>query len=152
MLDRIRAFFREGHDQAGGAARDELQLAVAGLLVEAAHQDGRFGEDERKTIQALLQSRLNLAPGDTDALIEVAEERVGRSSDLWSFAQVVKNRYDAAERIRMLEMLWEVVYADGVLDDFEASLMRRIAGLLYVSDADSGAARKRVLDRLGLEG
>jgi uncharacterized tellurite resistance protein B-like protein len=51
----------------------------------------------------------------------------------------------------MIEMLWEVVYADGRLDDYEANLMRRIAGLIYVSDGESGSARKRVLDRLGLD-
>ena len=62
----------------------------------------------------------------------------------------VKDGFDQEERIRLIEMLWEVAYADGELHDYEASLMRRITGLLYISDRDSGEARQRVLARLGL--
>ena len=58
-------------------------------------------------------------------------------------------RLDAAERIRVIEMLWEVAYADGVLTGDEDALVRRVAGLLYVSDRDRGEARRRVLKRLG---
>ena len=62
---------------------------------------------------------------------------------------MIKDRFPHEERLELMEMLWEVAYADGVLHDFEASLMRRISGLIYVSDRDSGAARKRALARLG---
>jgi len=152
MLERIRAFLRDGGETGpGGAGKDELSLAVAGLLVEAAHQDGDFDDEERATIGRLLEDRLALKTEDAEALIAEADAKVQGASDLWSFAQVVKNRFDHDERVRMIEMLWEVVYADGRLDDYEANLMRRIAGLIYVSDGESGSARKRVLDRLGID-
>ena len=64
------------------------------------------------------------------------------------FTRVIKDVYPLEERTQVIEMLWEVVYADGVLHDYEANLMRRVGGLLYVSDRDQGAARKRVLDRI----
>lgn len=155
MLERIRRFLKDSGDAGSGGGnrgKDELQLAVAGLLVEAAHQDGHFDDDERATIERLLREKLTLEPEETAALIELADEKVRGAGDLWSFARVVKNRFDHDERIGMIEMLWEVVYADGVLDDFEASLMRRMTGLVYVSDAESGAARKRAMERLGLAG
>jgi uncharacterized tellurite resistance protein B-like protein len=153
MLERIRAFLRDsGETGLGGAGKDELSLAVAGLLVEAAHQDGVFDEAERAAISRLLRERLALERQEAEALIAEADAKVQGASDLWSFAQVVKNRFGHDERVRVIEMLWEVVYADGRLDDYEASLMRRIAGLIYVSDAESGSARKRVLDRLGIDG
>ena len=150
MLDRIRAFFSGDETEAkGGHDADELQLAVAGLLVEAAHQDGEFADAERRTIEALLQDRLKLTAQEATELIGLAEAHVEDKTDFWSFAQVVKNRFDHDERVQMMEMLWEVAYADGVLHDYEASLMRRLAGLVYVSDSESGQARKRALDRLG---
>jgi len=153
MLERIRAFLRDGGETGSGSAgRDDLSLAVAGLLVEAAHQDGDFDDGERATIGRLLKDRLSLTEQEAEALIDEADAKVRGASDLWSFAQVVKNRFDHDERVRMVEMLWEVVYADGVLHDYEANLMRRVAGLVYVSDGESGSARKRVLDRLGLDG
>ena len=58
--------------------------------------------------------------------------------------------YEACERVELVEMLWEVVYADGRVDPFEANLLRRIGGLIYVSDRERGAARKRVAARLGV--
>lgn len=159
MLERIRRFLKnddddDGDGDSGGGDRgkDELQLAVAGLLVEAARQDGHFDEAERATIERLLREKLALSPEETKELIELADVKVSEALDLWSFARVVKNRFDHDERIGMIEMLWEVVYADGVLDDFEASLMRRMTGLVYVSDIESGAARKRAMQRLGLAG
>ncbi|MCZ6862354.1 MAG: TerB family tellurite resistance protein [Alphaproteobacteria bacterium] len=155
MLERIRRFLKDGGDSGPGGGdrgQDELQLAVAGLLVEAARQDGHFDEAERATIERLLREKLALDPVETAALIELADAKVEEALDLWSFARVVKNRFDHEQRVGMIEMLWEVVYADGVLDDFEASLMRRMTGLVYVSDAESGAARKRAMERLGIAG
>ena len=154
MLDRIMALL--GGDRGStagngtGAGTDEVRLAAAALLVEAAVLDGHFDDAERATIATLLGDRFGLDAAETEALIGAAHEAVERSGQLYGFTRVVKDRFDAEERIRMIEMLWEVAYADGHLHDFEASLVRRVAGLIYVEDRDSGAARKRVLARLGM--
>ena len=153
MLDRIRSFLREAANGSIDDHRlpDDLQVAVAGLLVEVAHMQEDFDPAERATIRRLLAKRFGLADGDVDALIETADRRVQEAGDFWTFARVVKDRYDEAQRIAMIEMMWEVAYADGRLDDFEASLLRRVVGLIYVDDYQSGAARKRVLERLGIK-
>lgn len=152
MLRRLSALFHDGaaRSKTGSHNHGELQLAVAALLVEAARMDGHFDGDERKTIRWLLETRLGF--DDAEDLISAAEVMAERAGDFWSFARVAKNRFSHEELVGLVEMLWEVVYADGTLDDFEASLLRRVTGLLYVSDRESGAARKRVLERLGLEG
>jgi uncharacterized tellurite resistance protein B-like protein len=67
---------------------------------------------------------------------------VANSSQLYSFTRVVKDNFDHAERVELMEMLWEVVYADGALHHLEASLMRRVAGLIYVPDAASGGGKQ----------
>ena len=74
--------------------------------------------------------------------------RIASASQLHGFTRVVKGAFTREERLELMEMLWEVAYADGELHHLEASLMRRLAGLLQVPDRDSGAARKRVLERL----
>ena len=153
MLKRLKALF-PGPEAASAGARtgrhghDELQLAVAVLLVEAARMDGSFDEDERAVIVKAIEDRLGIE--DPEDLVTEAEELAEEAGEYWSFARVAKNSFDNDERIELVEMLWEVAYADGVLHDYEANLLRRIAGLLYVSDRDSGSARKRVLERLGL--
>ena len=140
---------------AGGGTRhdtDELQLAAAALLVEAARMDGDVADAELDTIHMLLRERFALSDAEASALLAAARDSAEAAAELWSYARVIKDRFDAEERIALVEMLWEVAYADGVLHDYEAHLLRRIAGLIYVSDRDRGAARKRVLARLGLEG
>ena len=154
MLNRIKTLF----DGSGEAAAeplsrdDQLQLAAAALLVESAHMDGAFDGDERLSIAALLKSRFELSDAECSTLIEEADQAVRETSQLYAFTRVIKNRFDEAERIDMIEMLWEVAFADGHADDFEHNLIQRVAGLIYVSDRDRGNARKRVMARLGIEG
>ena len=111
--------------------------------------DGTLGSDERVQIGRLVQDRFGLSADEAADLIAEAEQAVAASVQWHGFTSAIKHGFDHAERVELIEMLWEVVYADGQLHDYEASLLRRIAGLLYVSDRESGEARKRVLARLG---
>lgn len=155
MLNRIKALFGDLDGSAGGTAgahdADELQLAAAALLVEAAQMDDRFEERERTKILQLVRDRFALSEDEAASLVETASRRVEDSSQLFGFTRVVNDRFSFEERIELMEMLWQVVYADGVLHDYEANLMRRIAGLLHVTDRDNGEARKRALSRLDPE-
>ena len=129
----------------GGEAH---QLAAAALLVEAATMDDSFDEAERATILELLSERFGLSVEEGAELIAEAEAEVAHSNQLYAFTKPIKDALEHEERIDIVEMMWEVAYADGALHDYEASLIRRVTGLLHVSDRDSGAARKRALDRL----
>lgn len=155
MINRIRAFLSGAQAEASdGVPRrsfERLQIAAAALLVEAAQMDAKFDAVERAKILDLVRTRFELTQGEAESLVEIAGERVADSSQLYSFTRVVKDNFDHDERVELMEMLWEVVYADGTLDDLEASLMRRIAGLIFVADRESGEARKRALSRLGLD-
>jgi len=154
MLNRIKALLSSDGDSVEETVSrdDQLQLAAAALLVESAHMDGDFDEDERKSIKALLESRFELSSEESVTLIEEANEAVQETGQLYSFTRVIKDRFDQDERIEMIEMLWEVAFADGSADHFEQNLIQRIAGLIFVSDKDRGIARKRVMARLGIEG
>lgn len=129
---------------------DDLQVAVAALLVEAALMDDRFEESERQSIMDLLCRRFAMTADQAGALLATAEGAVKQSTQLYRFTRIVAEKLDRAERARIVEMLWEVAYADGVLSPNEDALIRRIAGLVYVDDADRMAARRRVRGRLGL--
>jgi uncharacterized tellurite resistance protein B-like protein len=132
----------EPHEQA------ELRLAAAALLVEAAKLDGAFDDAERARVAALLNERFGMEPADIAVLIEAAEEETDLAGGLYGFTKEVRSNFDHEERVSMIEMLWDVAYADGTLHDFESNMLRRVAGLLYVTDRESGEARKRVLSRL----
>jgi uncharacterized tellurite resistance protein B-like protein len=150
MLDRLKAFYTTDSDAGGdrpARAGDELQLASVALLVEAACADGTFDAAERQCIRTLIERQFALTSGEADALLEEATRLVENSVQILHFTRTIKDRYTYAERVALIEMLWDVVYANGVPDALEAQLMRRIGGLLYVSDHDRGAARQRVLAR-----
>ena len=148
MIDRITAFLRGRADAPDTLpSRDDKQLAAAALLVEAALMDEAFDDRERRTIERLVVARFGLGEDECRRLIAAAEAAVAESQQLYRFTRVVKDRFAPEERVELIEMLWEVAYADGVLHDYEASLLRRVSGLIYVSDRDSGEARRRVLAR-----
>ncbi len=150
MIDRLKALL---HDCAGpswrdtDAAHDPCQLACAALLVESGSADNHFDDAERARVRELIESRFELAPDAAAALMAEAERVVGESAQILRFTRAVKDNLDYDERVALVEMLWDVVYADGVADPHENQLMRRICGLIYVTDHDSGVARRRVLTR-----
>lgn len=137
-------------DDGDGDNEDSLRLAAAVLMVEAAMMDEEFQEIERAKIAELLARRFVLTETEARGLLERAETRARQSVEIYGFTREIKDRFSESERGELMEMLWEIAYVDGELHDHEAQLMRRLAGLLYVSDRDSGEARKRAQDRLGL--
>ena len=83
-------------------------------------------------------------------LLQSGEREVAESAQLFGFTRIINERLSPAKRVELFEMLWEVAYADGVLDALEDALLRRLGGLIDVSDHERGAARLRVLARLGI--
>ncbi|MEM9684392.1 MAG: TerB family tellurite resistance protein, partial [Pseudomonadota bacterium] len=121
--------------------------AVAALLIEAARLDGDYGAAERTRIESLLTDRFSLSPAALAALMKAATKLSDDAVDSYEFTSQIARRFDHDERIGIVEMLWDVAYADGSVHPYEANLLRRVAGLLYVTDQESGAARKRVVVR-----
>lgn len=126
------------------------KLAAAALMVEVAMQDGEFDVAERTAIEKSLTEKLNLSADDAKELLEQAEDKQSQSIQILSFTKEIKNHFDDQGRAHIMEMLWDVVFADGEEDNYESNLMRRIAGLLYISDKESGEIRKKVMRQRNL--
>lgn len=122
---------------------DEIQLAAIVLLVEVAMIDTRFDDDERTRIRAFACDQFGLSPADADCLIDAAEAAVAESTQLYGFTKTIRKGFSYQDRVLLMESLCHVVYADGVVDPFEDQLLRRIGGLIYVTDRDRGHARKK---------
>lgn len=149
MIDRLKSFLLGSPEETTREFGD-LQVAVVALLIRAATSDARFGEEERDTIRRIAADSFGLTPEAVASLVKEAEGEESETLDLHRWAQAIKRAYSEEERVGVIEKMWEVVYADGVLDDYEANLLRRVAGLIYVPDRESGQARQRVLARLGI--
>jgi uncharacterized tellurite resistance protein B-like protein len=148
LLRRLGRLLRSDGGEAGpGQAVDETRVAVAALLVEAARMDDLVGAEEQAAIARLLAARFDLDAAAVDGLVRQAEDRADQAVELFQFTRRLVPSLDEDRRIELVEMLWEVALADGQLDALEDSLIRRIAGLVHVSDQARGAARQRVLAR-----
>ena len=152
MLREIKSFIfgSEIEDTVRSNAEEPVAAAAAALLIEMAVMDGAFDTNERETVVRLISERFDLNSLDVAELVTEAEAAVSSSVELFSFTRILRDDFDHMDRIKMIEMLWEVAYADGILHDFEANLIRRATGLLHVSDRESGVARKRVLEQLDI--
>ncbi len=140
MLENRPASGAASNDQ----KRDDEKLAAAALMVEVATHDGEFSRSEREHILYLLEHRLGLSSQDALELFVEALATQNDASHMLDFTRKIKDHFDEAGREHILELLWEVVFADGQEDAYESNLMRRVTGLLYISDRRSGMLRKKV--------
>ena len=135
--------------RAGNLREEELRLASGALLITAGTIDGNFDADEKRKVKALLQSRFELEPKEVRQLFDDASARERDAVDLYRFTSVLCRELDQDGRKRIVEMLWEVVMADGVVDEFESNLVWRVAELIGVSTRDRVELRKMVEARVG---
>lgn len=126
----------------------DVDVAVAALLVEAARMDDRFDAAERAEITRLLKSRFDLSEKDATDLLEQAHDRVQHDTQYFRFTHTITHSMSEEERAEVIEMLWRVVYADGVLDANEDALIRQISDLIGVSDRARMLARQKVVGKV----
>ena len=147
MFDAFRNFvaeFVDGDRRLSQFADDDYRLAAAALLVHAAAIDGDMSQAERDKLHALVKRRFDLDDGVADELIDKATVAEQEAVDLYHFTSLLNRTLDEEGRARIIEMMWEIVYADGQRDELEDNLIWRAADLLGVSAHERIALRRRV--------
>lgn len=142
LFDKIAAFLDQrpkAPEPVHGFSR--VQIAAAALLVELARQDQDFDDEERNTILRVVREGFGMSPEDAEDLIEQAEHEQAEAWDDWLFREKVKSSFTPDERLKVVAMLWEVAFADGCVDPFEASLIDRIAVSIDIPKAESDDLR-----------
>ncbi|CAA0105904.1 Uncharacterised protein [Starkeya nomas] len=149
MLRSLTDFIAEiagGGREAVSFAENDYRLAAAALLVHVVTIDGVIGADEMSKLRGILATRFSLTEDEAERLLEAAIARDAEAVDLYAFTSVLNRAMDEEGRKRVVEMMFEVAYADGGLTEFEDNLVWRAAELLNVSSRDRVAIRKRVRD------
>jgi uncharacterized tellurite resistance protein B-like protein len=118
--------------------------AAAALLVHTATIDGAIADSERAKLRGLIKQRFNLDDAEADELVAAAAAAEQQSIDLYQFTARLNRAFDDAARARMVEMMWQIVYADGTVTEFEDNLIWRAADLLHVSRHERIALREQV--------
>ena len=120
---------------------------LCGLMIEAAYTDGQVDEKELNNIKLSLVNIFAEDSKEVDLVLEEALKNKNNSKSLHHYTSFINKNFDDQKKLLLIEALWEIVLSDGEIHDFESSLIRRLAGLLYISDVDSGNARKRALNK-----
>ena len=147
MFDSLMQLFR---DMTGGDEDNKLfadgdyRVATAALLTHLISVDGVVDPAEQDKLREVLKSRFSLSDDQTAELIKVAGTRDNEAVDLYHFTSILKRALDEAGRAQIIEMMWELVFADGRLDEFEDNLVWRVAELLGVSRRDRIHLRQKV--------
>lgn len=148
MFDQLVRFLTGADDGLQCDHHNDAAFALAVLLIEVARSDDRVEAREQNLIERALVRRFGLEGSEVASLMTAAKEGAIKATDLHHFTQVVVRNFNEEERIGVIEMLWDVAYSDSVLTGDEDALIRRVAGLIYVSDWDRGEAKRRVTQRL----
>lgn len=147
MFESFKSFiteFVDGEKHPDQFAEDDYRLAAAAMLVHAAAIDGEMSQSERDKLHAVIKQRFALDDATTDELITKATAAEHESVDLYHFTHQLNRALDDDGRAKIVEMMWEIVYADGQRDELEDNLIWRAADLLGVSANERIALRRRV--------
>lgn len=123
---------------------DEVAIAACALLLEIAHADDSFAEAERERILRAVREDFGVAPEDVGEIVRLAEAERRESVDLYQFTRLITERFSREERLRLVEVIWGVVYSDGTLTAAENQLARRIAELLGFQHPEVQSVREKV--------
>jgi uncharacterized tellurite resistance protein B-like protein len=143
MIDWLKSLLQPPSEE----RRTSRLEAIAGLLVQAGAMDGQFDQRERRAVEDILLRFDAVDGAAARTAITAVEPKVAHGTDLFQFTREINVHFAPEERLSIVEALWEVILADGEVDTFEASLMRRLGTLIHVSDRDIGEARQRVAAR-----
>lgn len=150
MLTKLKAMFTDKKPDLEKSEPEDIHIATAALLIEGALSDEDFSHVERETITSVLKRQFSLSDEDVKTVMSEAEAAHQKSDQLLDFTRTIKENFPIENRIQIIEMLWEIAYADGEISDFEAHLIRRLCGLIYVDDIESGRARKKAMNAVGI--
>jgi uncharacterized tellurite resistance protein B-like protein len=151
MFNRLLALINEppaAPPNTIGAPFQRRQIAAVALLIELAQSDRRVPPEELATIERIVRERFALDATQAARLIAAAQSQLDASLEDWVFAKAVREGFDERERAGILELMWEVVYADGRLARLEASMMRRLTRQLRIGKAEAKAAQAQAFARI----
>lgn len=123
-------------------------LAIAMLMLEVARADFSIDASEREYLLAMLQERLGLTTAERDQLLEYAEQKSEEAIEMHSNIRVLNETFDREEKLQMIEDLWAMALADGVLDKYEEHVIGKLSDLLYVPRSDVIRLREKVKDKV----
>ena len=139
----LKNFFKKQKN----ASSNNKNILIAALLIHAAKIDENYTEIEKKIIRQAIINLNGISQDEANEILKLAEKKEEESNQIVEFTREIK-QYPMEFRLKIIEIIWKIVYSDGTSDDYESNLIRRICGLLYISDKDNGIIKIKVQNSL----
>ena len=147
MLKSLKKIFEQNIDNTNKDQNSNLDI-LCGLMIEAANTDGVVDQDEVDKIYSVLNNSFGEDANEIKISLDNAIKNRNNSKSLHYYTSKINKEFSIEKKTLLIETLWEIVLADGEVHDYESSLIRRLAGLLYVSDIAAGNAKKKALNKI----
>jgi uncharacterized tellurite resistance protein B-like protein len=148
MVNSIRQFFQKyikpADDTSDNVPEHSLHIATAALLIEMMRADAKISKDERTAITQSMQSKFQLSNEETNTIVQLAEEEIWKSTGYYEFTSLINKGFTYAQKVKVIEHMWEVAFADTELEKHEEHMIRKITDLIFVSHEDFIKTKLRV--------
>ena len=151
MLDSLFNIFQKDLNKEDSDELADLKL-LSGIMIEAANSDGIISNDE---IEKISNALVEIFKQDKSKVAKVIEEGISNKNEpqsLYFYTSKINKIYSDERKILLIEILWEIILSDGKIHDFESNLIRRLAGLLYISDVSCGNAKIKAIEKIRSKG
>ena len=139
----LKKFFKKKKNENS----NDKNLLIIALLIHAAKIDENYTENEKEIIRKVIMDLNKVRTDEANQLLKLAEKKEEESNQIIEFTKEIK-KYSMEFKLKIVEIIWKIVYSDGTSDDYESNLIRRICGLLYISDKDNGIIKAKVKNLL----
>ena len=146
MINLLKNILNNQNSNEQKEDRSNLEL-LCGLMIEAAYTDGEIEKSELDKIKLILINNFKEDPNEVKQFLDKAIMNKNNAKSLYHYTSFINKNFTDDKKLLLIEALWEIVLSDGNIHDYESNLIRRLAGLLYISDVNSGNARKKALDK-----
>ena len=144
MFDKLKSIFEKKIEEENEQF-DTVQIAISTLMIQTAVYDGVFDEQEKSEILELIKKYFKFNEDQKLSLFKIAMKVNDDSNDMQQFTRVLNDHLSEEEKLKIIEMLWKIIISDGRIDNYENALIRKISGLLYISDRDVGQIKKKLI-------
>jgi len=143
-LNKVKDYFEKLFSATSATEKDSdklLHLAVTALMLEVAEADFKNKPEEKQVIKKIVETSFQLKGNDLNELLELAESKYQNATDSFEFTHLINKTYSQQQKIKLIDKLWQIAYADANLSKYEDQVIRRISGLIHVSHEDFIASK-----------
>ena len=148
MLESLKKIFKRSEESLPESVSKEELYLLCGLMIEAAQTDGKIDQKEIDSISNSLVEVFQEKKMEVEAVLKNCLNELNEAKSLHFFTSKINKSFTDEKKLFLIETLWEIILADGEIHDFESNLIRRLAGLLYVSDVSCGNAKRKALEKI----